>query len=433
MLHEQARAVDIPGMSRTVVNTLPAVPITPKSIDDYTDIVGADVVDEARNLAGTLEGARVLHINATAFGGGVAELLYTKVPLMRDLGLDAEWNTIESSDDFFAITKLMHNALQGMELPLTDTMRDIYLSHNEVNANLCEADFDFIVVHDPQPLAMLAYMPEEARSRAKWIWRCHLDLTSAYEPLWQFMLPYIKLYDAVIFTMRDYIKPGLDSVPIAAIPPSIDPLSPKNQPLDDAMVQSIIGRYNTDRRRPYMLQVSRFDPWKDPLGVIDVYRAARERFPGLQLVMLSAMASDDPEGWHYYEKTSRHADDDPDIHMLTNMEGIGNLEVNAFQSGAAVVLQKSLREGFGLVVTEALWKAKPVVASPVGGIAMQIVDGETGFLASELPECVDRIVRVLEDHDLAHRLGAAGREYVRTRFISPRNVIDYLKLFHSLA
>lgn len=414
-------------------HTLPAVPITPKLFSDYREIVGDEVIAQGRELARPLRGARVLHVNATAFGGGVAELLYTIVPLMRDLGINADWKTIESSDEFFAITKLMHNALQGMELPLTDQMRDIYLSHNEINAHLCETDYDFVVIHDPQPLALLSYIPEYQRGGTKWIWRCHLDMTSAYDPLWRFMVPYINLFDAAVFTMNGYVKAGLDSTPISIIPPSIDPLSPKNQPLDDAMVHSIIGNYHVDRRRPYMLQVSRFDPWKDPLGVVDVFRLTRDRVPGLQLVMLSAMASDDPEGWHYYEKTTRHVGGDPDVHILTNMEGIGNIEVNAFQRGAGVVMQKSLREGFGLVVTEALWKQQPVVASPVGGIVLQVIDGENGFLVSSPEECADRAAYILQNHDVAKKMGQAGSEFVRTRFLSPRNVIDFLKLFNSLA
>lgn len=411
--------------------TLPAVPITPKQLADYQDIVGFEEIEHARDLARPLKGARVLHINATAFGGGVAELLYTIVPLMRDVGLEAEWTTIESSDDFFAITKIMHNALQGMELPITEQMKEIYLSHNDANARRIEAEYDFVIVHDPQPLALLSFLPDDRR-KGKWIWRCHLDLTTAYEPLWEFMLPYVKLYDASIFTMKQFVKPGLESMPVAVIPPSIDPLSPKNQSLDDQTVQSVISKHNVDRRRPYILQVSRFDPWKDPLGVVDVYRLAKEQVPELQLVMISAMASDDPEGWHYYEKTRRHAGDDPDVHILTNMEGIGNIEVNAFQRAAGVVMQKSLREGFGLVVTEALWKGKPVVASPVGGIVLQIVDGEGGFLASSAEECAERAVYLLQNPDVAERMGKTGCEYISHRFLSPRNVIDYLSLLNSL-
>lgn len=415
-----------------MTTTLPPVPITPRQLDDYRDIVGQETVDRARELARPLRGARVLHINATAFGGGVAELLYALIPLMRDVGLTADWCTIESADEFFTITKLMHNALQGMELPLTEQMKEIYLAQNEVNARLFDDSYDFVIVHDPQPAAMVSYVNPDKRA-GKWIWRCHLDMTSADESAWQFLLPHVTRFDAAIFTMREYVPRGLEGLPTFILTPSIDPLSPKNAPLDDTVVQSVISKYNIDRRRPFMMQVSRFDPWKNPLGVIDVFRMTRDRVPELQLVMLSAMASDDPEGWHYYEKTTRHAGGDPDIHILTNTEGIGHIEVNAFQRAAGVVVQRSLREGFGLVVTEGLWKGKPVVASPVGGIVLQVMNGDTGYLVSTAEEAVERAAYLLENPDVSERMGKAAIEHVRRNFLSPRNLINYLQLLHDVS
>jgi len=398
---------------------------------DYAKIVGEEVVEHAFDLGRKLKGARLLHINATAFGGGVAELLYTLVPLMRDVGLDAEWKTIEGGDDFFTITKLIHNGLQGMDLLLTPQMKEIYLSQNEVNASRLSSEYDFVIVHDPQPLALRSFLDRKPKGR--WIWRCHIDTTCANRQLWDFLIPYIKGYDATIFTRREYVGAGLESVPISVIAPSIDPLSPKNQTIEHDVIHTVVGKYNVDRRRPFLLQVSRFDPWKDPLGVIDVYRMAKEKVPELQLVMLASMASDDPEGWHYYEKTARHAEGDPDVHMLTNMEGIGNLEVNAFQRAAGVVMQKSIREGFGLVVTEALWKQKAVVASPVGGIVLQIVNNETGFLVSSTEESAEKIVYLLQNPEVAARVGEAGLEYIRHKFLSPRNLTDYLQLLVDLS
>ncbi len=399
---------------------------------DYAGIVGEDTVEHAYELGRKLRGLRVLHLNATAFGGGVAELLYTLVPLMRDVGLEADWKTIEGSDDFFTITKLMHNSLQGMDLMLTPQMREIYLAQNKVNASRLQESYDYVIVHDPQPLALISFLQPERR-KGRWIWRCHLDTTDANGQLWDFLAGFIRLYDSTIFTMRQYARESLDSADVAVITPSIDPLSPKNQPLEHDVIQSVIGKYNIDRRRPFMLQVSRFDPWKDPLGVIDAYRIAKKDVPELQLVMLASMASDDPEGWHYYEKTARHADGDPDIHMLTNMEGIGNLEVNAFQRSAGVVVQKSIREGFGLVVTEALWKQQPVVATPAGGIVLQVLNNETGFLVSSTEECAEKVAYLVQHPEEGKRMGEAGLEYIRHKFLSPRNLTDYLQLLDDLA
>lgn len=412
---------------------LPRVPVQPRDIEPYRPMAGDEVIDEILSLAKELSGARVAHINSTAHGGGVAELLYTQVPLMRSIGLEADWYLIEGDPDFFTITKYFHNALQGMDLPITGEMKIKYLSVCEENAERFDREFDFVVVHDPQPCAMIAAMEGTVYRKAKWIWRCHIDTTYAREDAWDFIKPYIDLYDGAIFTMDDYIKSPIEVAYLAFIPPSIDPLSAKNIIPEKRVQSDIARRYGVDETRPIMLQVSRFDPWKDPLGLVDCYRMVKEKHRDVQLVYLASMADDDPEGWHYYEKTSDYSAGDPDIFLLSNQQGVGNMEVSAFQAMADVVLQKSLREGFGLTVTEAMWKRKPVVAGGVGGILLQIDDGINGFLVDNTEEAAEKVGLLLESPATAQRMGEAGHDKVRRNFLSTRHLRDYLRFFRLLA
>jgi trehalose synthase len=403
------------------------VPIEAKTLAEYAPVVGQDKIDEIEKLAGPLRGARVVHVSATAEGGGVAELLQALVPLMRSVGLDADWRVIAGSEAFFDVTKALHNGLQGMPLDLTADMRARYLAWNKMNAAAFDGDYEFVVVHDPQPAPLRAERPHDG---GKWVWRCHIDLTAAIPEHWAFLRPFIQRYDAAIFTMPDFARPDLKIGTIAIIPPAIDPLSPKNGPLPQERVAQLIGARHVDLSRPLLVQVSRFDPWKDPLGVIEVYRAVRHDVPGIQLVLLGAMARDDPEGEEYYHRTLEAASNDQDIHVLLN-EG-GSAEVNAFQRQASVVLQKSLREGFGLTVTEGLWKARPVVASKVGGIPMQIDDGVSGYLVESVEECAQRIINIFRDQEHAAAMGRQGREVVRRNFLSTTNLSNYLQLFNAL-
>jgi trehalose synthase len=405
------------------------VVLSHKSLDDYIPIAGEDQITEIRTLVEPLKGARVLHVSSTAFGGGVAEMLHTLVPLMVDAGLNAEWRILAGADEFFAVTKLMHNALQGMELKLTPDMRATYLRTNIVNSTMLEEEYDFVVVHDPQPAPLRSLRRAD---RGKWIWRCHIDLTDADPDVWAFLKQYVEEYDAAIFTMPQYVKRGLKVRKLAFITPAIDPLSPKNLLLSQRHANDVLRLYNIDPRRPQMLQVSRFDPWKDPLGVIDAYRMVKKRVPELQLVMVGSMATDDPEGMEYYQRTRDHAGADPDIHLLSNLDGVGNVEVNAFQRTADVIVQKSLREGFGLTVSEGLWKGKPVVGGKCGGIPLQIQDGETGFLVESIEECADRVLYLLQNPERAREMGLRGREYVRQHFICTVNLRSYLRLFQEL-
>ena len=411
-----------------------SVPITPKSLEAYRSIIGDARVGEILRLAEPLRGARVLHVNATAFGGGVAEILATLVPLMQDIGLRAEWQVIRGAEEFFNVTKAMHNSLQGMLLEWTPQMRDIWLRYNRMNADDFDQEYDFVVIHDPQPAAILSLLTQrlERRPPGKWVWRCHIDLTDAQPGVWDLLHPHVEQYDAAIFTMPDYAKDDLKHLGIYAIPPAIDPLSPKNIPLSWETVDEILMRYGVDPQRPLILQVSRFDPWKDPLGVIDVYRALKTDFPSLQLVLIASMAHDDPEGWAWYERTVRRAGEDYDIHILSNLNGVGNVEVNAFQLRADVVIQKSVREGFGLVVSEALWKGRPVVAGNVGGIPLQILYGRTGYLVNTTAECINRVHYLLKHPQVADRMGAAGREHVREHFLITRYLRDYLAIFNAV-
>jgi len=408
---------------------LAIVEIEGKLLDDYIDIVGKEEIESIKKLALPLKGKRVVHINATSFGGGVAEILSALVPLMQDVGIDTEWQVIQGSDDFFNVTKSIHNGLQGMDVPFTKEMKEIFLKNNQLNEKLFEGEYDFVVIHDPQPVAIINYRQEK---KGKWIWRFHIDPTNAQEKVWQLIRPFIEKHDAAIFTLKEYVKDNLKLKNIAIIPPAIDPLSPKNMDLDQKEIENIVTKYKVDPNKPIITQVSRFDPWKDPLGVIDMYRMVKREVKDVQLVLIASMANDDPEGWEYYEKTARHAGEDYDIHLLSNLNGVGNLEVNAFQRASDVIIQKSLREGFGLVITEALWKGKPVVAANVGGIPLQVDNRRTGFLVGDISECAERVIHLLKDSEIANKMGISGKEYVRKNFLITRLLKNYLNLFNSL-
>jgi len=409
---------------------LQTVKLQPKSLADYAPIVGDEAIEHIRALAEPLKGARVVHVSATAFGGGVSEMLYTLVPLMRDVGLDARWQIITGSDEFFNVTKSFHNGLQGMGLPLTEAMKDIWRQYNEYNAAAFEGEYDFVIAHDPQPAGMRVY--RQGKGGRRWIWRCHIDTSTPNPAFWEFIVPYLQVYDAGIFTMQQYVGQGLTFPHLAIMTPTIDPLSPKNAAQLSEESRQIVRSYGLDLSRPLLTQVSRYDPWKDPLGVIDAYRLVKQEVPGVQLALLGSMASDDPEGWTYYDRTVRHAGEDFDIYILHNFHGVGNREVNAFQAISDVVIQKSTREGFGLVVTEALWKGTPVVGGNVGGIPLQVLDGETGFLVDSVETCAEKTLYLLQHPDEARRMGERGREHVRKNFLSTRHLRDYLQLFTDL-
>jgi trehalose synthase len=414
---------------------LERVPVLEKHVDDYLGIVGDDVVERIRTLAAPLHGARVLHVNATAYGGGVAELLATHVPLLRSLGIDADWQVMQGSDEFFAVTKAVHNALQGADIEWTPQMQRTYLEKVLDNALLFDGHYDIVVIHDPQPAALLSFLRESlgpSLAGTKWIWRCHIDLTDANPKVWEFFRPFVELHDASVWTMPEFVPASLEMDRIVHAPPCIDPLSVKNLDLAMPFCQELTRQYGIDVHRPIVCQVSRFDPWKDPVGVIDAFRVVRERVSDAQLLLAGSMATDDPEGFHVWEETEEARGGDPDIYLLSNLHQVGSVQINAFQRIANVIVQKSLREGFGLTVSEGLWKGRPVVGGRAGGIKLQIRDGFDGYLVDSVDECAARIVDLLADPVGADALGVQGKEHVRDNFLSTRELEDWLELFGDL-
>jgi trehalose synthase len=400
-----------------------------KSLRDYATLATRGLMEQIRSLAEPLQGKRVLHLSATAFGGGVAEINYTLIPLMQDAGLETEWSIIHGAEEFFEVTKTIHNALQGNPQGLTEEQEEVYKRYNEINASRLEGEYDFIIVHDPQPAGMRDSFPD---SDSRWVWRCHIDLSTPNEQVLNFLLPSIDRYDATVFHRREYVPHAL-VLPTAAIwPPAIDPLAPKNMALSTEDASYIVDQFGIDVARPLITQVSRFDPWKDPLGVIDAYRLAKEEYPALQLALVGSMAHDDPEGWDFYNQTVSYARGDPDVYILSNLNNIGAVEVNAFQVHSAAVLQKSIREGFGLTVSEALWKARPTVGGRVGGIVDQIEDGLTGWLVDSSTQCAEACMEILADPGSARDRALRGKEHVRRNFLTPRLLRDWLVLFNRL-
>jgi trehalose synthase len=400
-----------------------------KTLADYTHICGRELIEEIKSLAEPLKGRRVVHVSATAFGGGVSEILYTLVPLMRDVGLDCEWQVIYGREEFFNATKLMHNALQGNPQDLDEEQWRTWEQYNEMNARELSGGWDVCLVHDPQPAGLFKLVPEKARD---WVWRCHIDLSTPNPATIERLLPFIADYPETLFHMRDYVPEGMRGA-VNVVPPAIDPLTPKNMALSPEDASYVCEQFGIDVDRPLICQVSRFDPWKDPLGVIDAYRMVKQRVPAVQLALVGSMASDDPEGWDFFNATIAHAAGDPDVHILNNFNNVGAIEVNAFQSHADVVVQKSTREGFGLTVSEAIWKARPFIGGNVGGIPLQVEDAVTGFLVETVEQCAQRSLELLEDPALGKSLGRRGKEHVRQHFLMPRYLRDYLRIFTELA
>jgi trehalose synthase len=400
-----------------------------KALADYATIASRGLMEQIRALAEPLGGKRVLHLSATAFGGGVAEILYTLVPLMRDAGLETEWRVIYGQDEFFDVTKAIHNALQGDKRGLSEDEQEIFRRYNRENAEALTDDFDFVIVHDAQPAAMI----ENAREAGKrWIWRCHIDLSTPNRDVLSFLSPWLASYDATVFHRKAYVPDSGGLTPAYIWPPAIDPLAPKNMALSSEDAAYIVDQFGIDVDRPLVSQISRFDPWKDPVGVIEAWRLLRNEHPSVQLALVGSMAHDDPEGWDYYNKTVEAAGGDPDIFILSNLNNVGSVEVNAFQVHSAALIQKSIREGFGLTVTEGLWKGRPMVAGRAGGIVDQIQDGVTGYLVDSISECADALDDVLKEPMKARAMALEGKEYVRRHFLSPRLLRDWLALFNRL-
>lgn len=405
------------------------VGIKRKSLQDYQALTPPEMMDEISDLAGRLRGARILHLNSTSYGGGVAELLLSLVALETDLGLDVEWRNLSGSAAFFGITKNLHNALQGQRYDLTEEARAIYLAANREVADQLAQGYDIIQVHDPQPVAVAQFARPAA---SRWIWRCHIDTSEPDPAVWAFLKPFVVAYDAAVFTMAQFAPPDLAGPELVFIPPAIDPLSSKNRDLPADLAAGTVAEFGVDVQRPLLLQVARFDPWKDPTGVITAYRLVKAAMPGVQLALVGSMAGDDPQAWEIYRRIVEDDRHDEDLFVFTNLVGVGSLEVNCFQRTAAVVIQKSIREGFGLAVSEALWKGVPVVAGATGGIPLQMRDGVGGYLISTVEQCAERTLQLLQDPDQAGRIAEAGRQRIRERFLMPRLLRDELRVFAEL-
>jgi trehalose synthase len=395
------------------------------TISDYTPIVGESTVEELGLLARHMAGRPVQNINSTAVGGGVAEILLRMLPLLRDLGVDARWDVIKGNERFFDITKTMHNALHGVPIALSREELSYFVEVNRQNIGELDADAEVVFVHDPQPIVLIEQKPAAGK---KWVWRCHIDFTHPNTDVWEFLVPYIEAYDAVVFSAPAFSRPLATRQVLVS--PSIDPLSDKNKELPEEQVEAVCRRFGLDRKRPIVTQISRFDYLKDPVGVIRAYKLAKERVD-CQLVLAGGGATDDPEGARVLEEVQAEAEGDPDIFVLFLPPG-SDLEINALQRASDIVLQKSLREGFGLTVSEALWKGKPVIASAVGGIPLQIAHKYSGILTHSIEGTAYWIKQLLNEADYAARLGRNGREHVKANFLITRHIKDYLLLFLSL-
>ncbi len=409
---------------------LPHVLIRKKDLAPYTEFIGAERLSHIASLAKQLTGLKILEINSTSSGGGVAELLSSLVPLMNALGIETHWQLITRSRHFFEVTKRFHNALQGMNVKLSESDMDVYTGHSRQFAATLEGDYDFIIVNDPQPAALRHFA---GRRGAQWIWRCHIDTSNPNAAVWSFLHPYIQDYDAAIFTMPGFVPPRLKLKRVEFIAPAIDPLSPKNWPLAQELCNQVMIGFGVANDRPLMTQVARFDPWKDPMGVISVYREVKKSVPGIQLALIGSMAGDDPQGWRIYNRIAREAEPDDDLFCFTNLDGVGNLEVNAFQRSSEVIVQKSLREGFGLAVSEALWKNVAVVGGNTGGIPLQMANGVGGFLVDTSEECANRVTYLLQHPEEAAEMAENGRERTIEHFLITRYLAEMLSLLASMA
>ncbi len=399
----------------------PPAPVPAPRLDDYQKIVGAAGIDELRFLAQDLKGKSVKMVNSTAVGGGVAEMLNQLVPLLNEVEVKTHWEVITGGNDFFEVTKAFHNALQGSDYKLTQHARDIFLMHNEQNRQRIQFSEDVVVIHDPQPAALIRARQDSPR---RWVWRCHIDLSNPNPEVWGFLRPFIEQYDAAIFSAQSFTRQL--QIPQYLFYPCIDPLSEKNKDLEDSFVQQVCDEFGIDRSRPIVTQVSRFDRAKDPVGVIQAFKQARKYVDG-QLVMAGGGATDDPEGAAVLKEVQEAAGEDPDI-IILDLPPWCALEINALQRASTLIVQKSIREGFGLTVTEALWKGKPTIAGAVGGIPNQIIHKLTGALVHSVEGCAYQIRYLLTHPDFASQLGQNGHEHVKENFLMTTNLRRWLLL-----
>jgi trehalose synthase len=420
------RAADVAERRQTLRDfRTPPAPTPPAHLDEYRSIIGQANLDVLRYLARDLKGKTIKMVNSTAVGGGVAEMLNRLVPMLTELEVPTHWDVITGGNDFFEVTKAFHNALQGSDYQLTQHVQEIFLMYNEQNMKRMQFGEDLVVIHDPQPAALVRTRNDSA---SHWVWRCHIDLSHPNPQVWDFLRPYIEQYNAAIFSSQSFSRQL--PIPQYLFYPCIDPLSEKNKELDDSTVQAVCDEFGIDRSRPIVTQVSRFDRAKDPVGVIQAFKLAK-KYVDCQLVMAGGGASDDPEGAAVLQEVKTAAGEDPDI-IILDLPPWCALEINALQRASTLVVQKSIKEGFGLTVTEGLWKGKPTIAAAVGGIPNQIIHKHTGLLVHSIEGCAYQIRYLLTHLDFARRLGENGREHVKENFLMTTNVKRWLLLFRIL-
>jgi len=390
-------------------------------LEDYREVAPAGAVDFLYRLSERVKGMSMVNVNSTKYGGGVAEILHRLIPMLNEVGVEARWEVIQGADEFYACTKAFHNTLQGTEQVITQKMLDAYVETNRENAKRLLLDADIILIHDPQPAALIDY-----RTVGKWVWRCHIDVSQPIRRVWNFLRQYVVKYDAAVFSLPRFAQRL--PVPQFLVYPSIDPLSDKNRDLTEAEVDAHLGKLGIPRDKPILLQVSRFDRFKDPVGVISAYRTVKKH-NDCRLVLAGGGAADDPEGKAVLAEVQAAAGQDPDIHVL-DLPPDAHLAINALQRAATIVLQKSTKEGFGLTVAEAMWKGKPVIGGAAGGITAQIIYDVTGYSVNSVEGATYRIRHLLNDPDVREKMGRDAREYVRQNFLITRHLRDYLTLMY---
>ncbi len=392
-------------------------------ISQYSGISPKGDLILLQRIGEKLKGRSFLHINSTRAGGGVAEILHRMIPILKDLGIDARWEVIEGDERFFDITKKIHNSLQGNFENITEDMWQYHYEVNRRNAERLNLDADAVLIHDPQPAPLI-----EFRKSGKWIWRCHIDVSNPIKEVCDYLRRYCERYDSAIFSIAKFARAmGIDEF---IIPPSIDPISEKNRELTDEEIQETLNKFQITKDRPIILQVSRFDRFKDPIGVIKAYRIVK-KYNDCILVLAGSPATDDPEGEVVLNEVKEYAADDPDIHVLL-LPPFSDKDINALQRRATVIIQKSIREGFGLTVSESLWKGKPVIGGATGGIPLQIVHGVTGFLVHSVEGAAFRVRQLLNNPEMTKRMGEKGREHVRKNFLITRQIRDYLSVWYAM-
>ena len=396
-----------------------------KSLSDYKVHVPEPKISEIYRKATDIAGSHIVNINATYYGGGVAEMMRSIVPLMNDIGINAGWRSIVGAPDFFQVTKKFHNALQGADVNLNEMKRKVYETTNVEFARFTHVDHDLVVVHDPQPLPLIKFYDKHQ----PWVWRCHIDLSDPNPEVWDYLRSFVLKYDRLIYQMEKFAAEGMDCTKM--IHPAIDPLTTKNKDLREEEVNERLEEAGIDTDRPFIAQISRYDKWKDPKGVIKIYEKLKEMDSDCQLVMVGGMASDDPEGQEVYREVEKEAEGLEDVNLIVDAPDI---LVNAVQSGADVILQMSKREGFGLTATEAMWKRSPVVATDVGGLKLQVQDGRTGYIVEpeDYSSAARKVAKLLDDENKRKKMGQRGRERVRKNFLITRLIDNWLDVYRDL-